>query len=501
MPDDRTPVLVGAGQLLQRPDSLDDALEAAALMTEAVVKAADDAGAASLLAAAELVVAINGAWSYPDPARIVADAVGATGARTVRTTHGGNTPQMVVDMVAEQIAAGGLDVAIIVGAETIWSRRRMRAAGVERSVTEQPEGVAPDETWGPELDLVDPYEQARRLQQPVEVYPLFDSAIRARRGESVEAHRDRLAALWQPFNQAAVTNPYAWFRTPMSAAEIRDPSPTNRMVAFPYTKAMCSNWDLDQAAALILCSAEAAARLGVARDRWVFVHGGAEAADTSFVSHRGELGRSPAIAAAWSALSADRGVDVDDLALIDVYSCFPSAVQAAVEAIGLDESRPLTLTGGLTFAGGPLNNYVTHSIATLTGRLREDPDALGLITANGGLLTKHALGLYSCAPPTSPFRRIALADDDIDHRRREAAPDHVGVVTLEASTVMHDRNGPTHALFAGLTADGRRTWGVSEDPATMKAAMTEELAGTNADLDADGCLHLSLDEAPSRPGR
>jgi acetyl-CoA C-acetyltransferase len=491
MPDGRAPVLVGVAQLVQRPESLDDALEAAALMTEAAVQAGTDAGAPALLAAAELVVAINGAWSYRDSARIVADAVGATGARTVRTTHGGNTPQMVVDIVAEQVACGDLDVALVVGAETIWSRRRMRAAGVERSVTEQPDGVGPDETWGPELDLVDPYEQARRLQQPVEVYPLFETAIRARRGESVEAHRDRIASMWERFNEVAVANPYAWFRTPMSAAEIRDPSTSNRMVAFPYTKAMCSNWDLDQAAALIVCSAEAASRFGVARDRWVFVHGGAEAADTSFVSHRGELGRSPAIAAAWSALSADRGIGVDELALVDVYSCFPSAVQAAVEAIGLDDSRELTLTGGLTFAGGPLNNYVTHALATLVGRLREDPSALGLATANGGLLTKHALGLYSAQPPVTPFRRLALSDDDVKHGRRDAAPDHVGVVTIEASTVMHDRNGPTHALFAGLTADGRRTWGVSEEPATMKAAMADELAGTRADLDADGKLHLS----------
>ena len=490
MPDGRAPVLVGVAQLNQRPDSLDDALEASALMTEVAVAAADDAGAPRLLAAAELVVAINGAWSYRDPARIVADAVGASAARTVRTTHGGNTPQMVVNMVAERIAAGDLDVAVVVGAETIWSRRRMRSAGVDRSVTGQPEDVEPDETWGPPLDLVDPYEQARGLQQPVEVYPLFETAIRARRGEGVEAHRNRVADLWQGFNEVAVANPYAWMRTPMTAAEIRDASAANRMVAFPYTKAMCSNWDLDQAAALILCSADAASRFGVPRDRWVFVHGGTEAADTSFVSHRRELGRSPAIAAAWRALSNDRQVGVDDIGYLDVYSCFPSAVEAAVEAMGLDESRPLTLTGGLTFAGGPLNNYVTHSIATLAGCLRNDPDALGLVTANGGLLTKHALGLYAAHPPAAPFRRTSLSAEAVDLQPREAAPEHVGPITLEASTVMHDREGPTHALFAGLIADGRRVWGTSTDDAVMKAAMTTELAGTSADLDADGRIHL-----------
>ena len=494
MADSRAPVIVGVAQLQQRPDDAADAREAVALMTEVALAAAADAGAPRLLAAADVVAVVNGAWSYRDPARIVADAVGAASARTIRTTDGGNTPQFLVDVLAERIADGQLDVAIVVGAETIWSRRKLRTAGIERAVTEQPEGVAPDELVGKPLDMLADHERARGIVQPVEVYPLFDSAIRHRRGESVDAHRDRIATMWADFNSVAVDNPYAWSRTPMTVAEIRDPSPSNRMVAFPYTKAMCSNWFLDQAAALILCSAEAAERHGVARDRQVFVHGGAEADDTAYVSNRRALGRSPAIAAAWAALSADRNIGSDDIAHLDIYSCFPSAVEASAEAIGIDAAtnyggRRLTVTGGLTFAGGPLNNYVTHSVATLVGVLRDDPAALGLATANGGFLTKHALGLYSAQPPAAPFRRLPLGDSDVPHGRREAAPEHAGPVTIEASTVMHDHNGPTRALFALLT-DGRRTFGNSDDPAVMKAAMTDELCGTAADLDADGTVRL-----------
>jgi acetyl-CoA C-acetyltransferase len=475
---------------MQRPDDPADAREAVALMSEVARSAAADAGAPRLAAAADVVAVVNGAWSYRDPARIVADTIGASSARTIRTTDGGNTPQLVVDVMAERIAAGGLDVAVVVGAETIWSRRKLRDAGMERAVTEQPEGVMPDELLGKPLDMTSDLEKARGLLQPVEIYPLFDSAIRHRRGETIDEHRDRIAELWADFNAVAVTNPYAWSRMPMTAPEIRDPSPGNRMVAFPYTKAMCSNWFLDQAAALVVCSAEAAERYGVARDRWVFVHGGAEADDTPYVSNRAELGRSPAIASAWSALSADRGVGIDDLAHLDVYSCFPSAVQAAAEAIGVDERRRLTVTGGLTFAGGPLNNYVTHSIATLVGVLRSDPGALGLVTANGGFLTKHALGLYSAEPPTVPFRRLPVAPGTVDQKRREAAPDHTGAVTVEASTVMHDHGGPSRALFALLAPDGRRTWGSSDDAAVMKAAMTDELCGTPADVDGGGTVRL-----------
>jgi len=279
--DPRAPVIVGVAQLNRRPTEaeLDSVAEPVDMMAEVVRAAGADAGASTLLRDAGVVTVVKGAWSYPNPAALVAEAVGATSARTVLTTDGGNTPQMVVDVLAERISAGDLEIGVVVGAETIWSRRRMRRDGVEREVTQQPEGTVPDERLGAELEMTDDYERSRGLLLPVQVYPLFEAAIRHRRGETVEGHRDRIAALWARFNQAAVANPFAWSRTPMTAAEIRDASAANRMVAFPYTKAMCSNWDLDQAAAIILCAAEVAEGLGISRDRWVFPHAGTDAHD------------------------------------------------------------------------------------------------------------------------------------------------------------------------------------------------------------------------------
>ena len=488
--DSTTPVIVGAAQLVQRVDDLAEAREAAELMTDAVRAAAVDSGADNIAARAGLVVTIKGAWSYRDPSRIVADAVGATNARTALTADGGNTPQLIVDVLAERISRGELDVAIIIGAETIWSRRRMRSSGVQRDVTAQLEDVKPDELLGRDLVLGDDFEHSRGLNLPVDIYPLFESAIRHRRGETPDVHRDRLAKMWADFNAVAVDNPYAWFRTPMSADDIRDPSPSNRMVAFPYTKAMCSNWDVDQAAAIIMCSAEAASAAGVPRDRWVYPYGGAEADDTALVSHRDELGRSPAIAAAWRALSAQCRLGIDDIAHLDVYSCFPSAVQASIEAIGIDESRRLTVTGGLTFAGGPLNNYVSHSIAAMVGVLREDPAARGLVTANGGFITKHALGIYSATPPTVPFGRTSLGDADVQHQPRAVAPDATGTLDIEAYTVMHDHNGPSRALVGFRTPDDRRTWGFSQDSDVMQSLLASDHVGSPATLDGEGHVHL-----------
>jgi acetyl-CoA C-acetyltransferase len=488
--DPRTPVVAGAGQLTQRPAQLTEALEPVAMMTEAARRAGADAGAPHLLARADLVAVVKGAWRYPDPARIVAAGLGAAHARTALSTDGGNTPQLLVDVIAERVAAGALDVAVIAGAEGIWSRRRLRDAGLARSVTRQT-GVSPDEVIGRDLPMTSEHEQSRHLIQPVDVYPLFESAIRHRRGETLDGHLRRIAGLWARFNTVAVANPYAWLRQPMTAAEIATPSAGNRMVAFPYPKAMCSNWDLDQAAALIVCSAAAASGAGVPRDRWVFPIAGAEADDTALVSHRRDLGSSPAIAAAWSALRQASGLGTGDIAHVDLYSCFPSAVEAAAEAIGLDESRQLTVTGGLTFAGGPLSNYVTHSIAAMAGVLRTDRGATGLVTANGGFLTKHALGLYSAQPGRLPFRRIRVGAADVPHRARQLAAQPQAPVRVEACTVLHDRDGPVRALLAALCGDGRRAWGFSTDPALMTAAMTRELAGAAARIDPAGRLELS----------
>jgi len=483
--DPRLPVVVGAAQLIQRPERLDDALEPVEMMREVALGAAEDAGAPGVAKRVELVVAVKGAWSYLDPARVVADAIGASGARTAITTDGGNTPQSVLNTIFRRVSAGDLDVALVVGAEGIWSRRRMRRANLERHVLVQPEATTPDEVLGADLQMSSEHERQRGFEMPVHFYPTFESAIRCRRGESIDAHRRRIAKLWARFNAVAVGNPYAWTRTPMTAEQIGEASPDNRMVGFPYTKAMNSNWDLDQAAAVLVCSAGTASSLGVPPDRFVFPHAGTDAHDTPLVSNRWSLAESPAIAAAGRRVLDLAGIGADDLAHVDLYSCFPSAVQVAAEAIGLGEDRDLTVTGGLTFAGGPLNNYVTHSVATMAHRLRADPGARGLVTANGGYLTKHAMGVYSSAPPeVFRYEDVQHAVDAQPVRECCETPD--GTVTVEAYTVMHGHDGPERALLACLLPDGRRAWGGTSDRATMEAMMAEEFIGREAVIDRGG---------------
>lgn len=487
--DPRTPVVVGVGQAKQRPEDPATALEPVALMEQVVRAAAADAGAPSLLANLDYVGVVQGAWRYSDPGRLVADAVGAAGARTGLSANGGNSPQSYLNALSARIRSGEINSAVFVGAETIWSRRRQRRAGVKVPATTQ-EGVEPDERFGRDVPMNTDFEMSRGMDQPVNFYPLFESAIRAARGETLDEHRDRVAELWARFNEVAVANDYAWFRTPMTAEEIRNPSPSNRMVGFPYTKSMNSNWDLDQAAAVMVCSVETAEAAGIARDRWVFPWAGTDAHDTYAVSERRDLHSSPAITEAGSRVFELAGIGPDDVAHIDLYSCFPSAVQVGAESLGFGQDRQLTQTGGLTFAGGPLNNYVTHSIAAMTDVLRNDAGSIGLVSANGGFLTKHAIGIYSTEPPSSAF----VADDVQDRVDRVAktpvAEEYSGEVTVEAYTVMHDHEGPEIGLCALRTPDGRRSWGRVTDTSAAAAMTQEETIGRGGNLDADGVLTL-----------
>jgi acetyl-CoA C-acetyltransferase len=325
---------------------------------------------------------------------------------------------------------------------------------------------------------------------PINFYPIFESAFRASRDESIEDHRNRISKLWATFNKVAVSNPYSWVRNPMTAEEIKQPDNGNRLVGFPYTKAMNSNWDLDQAAALILCSAEAAEAAGVPKDRWLFPHAGTDGADTNFVSNRQNLFSSPAIRVAGNRVLELAGVTAKSVDHVDLYSCFPSAVQIAATELGLDLDRQLTQTGGLTFAGGPLNNYVTHSIATMANVLRDDPGSIGLCSANGGYITKHAFGVYSTTPPSTGFQHEDCQNEIDSFPTKQLDAEYVGPATIEAYTVMHGASGPEVGLASLLTPNGRQ-WAQTTNSDLMEAMMKSEHVGLSVEVTPDFQFYLN----------
>jgi acetyl-CoA C-acetyltransferase len=501
--DPRTPVVVGGGQWSNRVDEGEAAVEPVDLMAEATRRAASDTGAADpakVLASLDSVRVVQLlSWRYGDPARLVAERVGVGDVRsTWYTTPGGNTPQSLLNRTCLDIAAGDADVVVIGGAEAWRTRMATRGAGERPDWTVQPEGTEPTVTFGGDFkmdQMVHPDELARGVVMPVQVYPAFESALRAAAGATHAEWAAHLGRLWSGFSAVAASNPNAWLRDAFDATDVVTPGPDNRMIGFPYPKRLNSNNAVEQGAAVIVCSVEAAERLGIPRERWVFPHAGTDGHDTAHVSSRADLRSSPAMRVAGRRALELAGVGVDDLAHVDLYSCFPSAVQIAAVELGLsvDDAvagrRPLTVTGGLSFAGGPWNNYVTHSIATMATVLRNDPGSVGMCTANGGNLSKHAVGVYSTEPPAEFRWEKVQPDVDAATTRREVAGEYEGEVTVESWTVMHDRDGqPELGIVAALLPDGRRAWGRTEDSEVVKAMTVEEFIGRPARLTNSGSI-------------
>ena len=399
--DPRTPVLIGWGQVNHR-DEIDPemrSVEPVDLMAAAARQAADS----QVLEAVDSIRVVNVLSAhYRDPGLLLGRRIGAAQFTTLYSPVGGNVPQSLVNQACLDIRRGRAGIVVLAGAETWRTRRGLKAKGSKLGWTVQDDSVPMAEVSGNDVPMAGDAEIRIKLDRPAYVYPLFEQAIRIANGESIEDHLRRIGELWGRFNAVAVDNPHAWIRKPVTAEEIAQPGPQNRMISWPYTKLMNSNNMVDQGAALVLTSVEQAIRLQIPSESWVYPHAGTDAHDTPAIAERDELHRSTAIRIAGARVLELAGLGIDDVDYVDLYSCFPSAVQVAAAELGLgldDPGRPLTVTGGLTFAGGPWSNYVMHSIATMAELLVANPGRRALITANGGYLTKHSFGVYSTDPP------------------------------------------------------------------------------------------------------
>ena len=488
--DPLTPVIIGVGQTVQHIDDVDEALDPTKLMASAIGNATADAGLRSIPNPQSLRVVNLLTWKFGDPAYVIARQLGLTPAETVYTTMGGQSPQSLVNTTAAEIQRGEIELAILAGGEARRTRTRARKAGVELQWPTAPEGQLP-RVIGDDLVLNHPSELDRGVIMPVQIYPIFETAVRASGGTSPADHLKRISELWSRFSQVAAGNRYAWSRQARTAEQIRTPTAGNRMVGLPYTKFMNSNNDVDMAAAVFICSAAKAESLGVPRDRWVFVHAGTDCHEHQYVSNRWSFAETPAIELGGRRVLELAGCTIDDVGLVDLYSCFPSAVQLGARSLGLSLDRQLTRTGGLSFAGGPWNNYVMHAIATMVADLRAGAGERGLVWANGGYVTKHSFGIYSTEPPANGFRhdRPQEAIDALPRRELAAASDAAGPATVEAYTVMHSRDGePETAIAACLLGDGRRAWGTSTENGIARAMCDGEWVGRAVNLTDSGTI-------------
>jgi acetyl-CoA C-acetyltransferase len=466
--DPTTPVLVGVGQSAERVDDAAYArMSAVDLAAEAARRAVTDAG---LPASAIDTVAgvrqfeISTPWAQAPLGRsdnfprAVAGRLGAGPARAVLEVAGGQGPQHLVNEFAGVIAAGGAEVVLLVGSEAISTTRVLARADDRPDYTERVGGQLEDRGYGLE-GLISRYAEQHGLVSAPGQYALFENARRARLGMTRDAYARAMGELFAPFTTVAAANPYAAAPVERDAAELATVTTRNRKIADPYTRFLVARDQVNQGAAVLLTSVGAARRLGVPRDRWVFLHGHADLRERDLLD-RTDLSTSPASVRAVTLALSVAGRSVDDLATIDLYSCFPIAVFNICDGLGLapDDPRGLTLTGGLPFFGGAGNNYSMHAIAETADRLRAAPGTFGLVGANGGLLSKYSVGVYATTPaPWRPDGSAAV------QREIDEGPiiDHVlradGAAAIETFTIIYGRDGDRTGIVVGrLAGDGRR---------------------------------------------
>jgi acetyl-CoA C-acetyltransferase len=492
---DTTPVLIGAGQFTYRGDAAASPSPLAMIKIAAERAAADaglaDGALAGLDALAVVAFAVDaegnqGRFPFPrlkNPPASLARRLGAKPAYAPYTQMGGNTPQQLVNALCEKIARGETEFALAVGGEFLGALTKRLKTGASFDDFETEDEFGEPERFGDGRSGVSPQEGLHGLAAPINTYPLFENALRAHLGNSLAQHQARIGALMAPFTQVAAANPYAWFPTARSAEELVTVSDTNRMIGFPYPKYLNAIMEVDQSAGVLIASVRKARELGVPQDKWVFLHGCADAHDLWHVLERQNYWSSPAMRLTGQRALAMAGVGLDAISFIDLYSCFPVAVEIGAAELGLalDDPRGLTVTGGLPYAGGPGNNYVMHSIATMMGKLRDKRGAYGLVTGNGWYLTKQSTGVYSTMPLDGAWERqdpavIQAEINALPHPEVIERPQ--GRATIETYTVVHSREGYRLGIVIGRDAQGRRF--VAETPrdeATLKGLEAVESVG------------------------
>ena len=481
MPDaSLTPVIVGVGEIKDRPADRAAGLEPAALIEAALRRAEADAGASLLPRLDSLDVVNVVSWRYDDLSALLAERIGAAPSWRRHGEIGGHTPVQFLHEAAARIARGEAGVAAVCGGEAshtaTWARRTGTVLGwTEPRMALQQTGS----DWLParNRDYIHPLARRHGITEPITVYPLYENAVAALWQQSPAEARAESAELWSALSHVAAGNPNAWIQTPVDAGTIAAAGPANRMIAWPYPKLMVANPAVNQAAAVLLTSLAAARAAGIPDRRLVFLHAGASTQEPRDWMARPRLDESPAQQAVLGAMRDAAGAD--GLGLLELYTCFPVVPKMARRVLGLPTTAPLSVTGGLTFHGAPFNSFMAHAAAAMVRHMREGSGAgRGLLYGQGGHLTAHQALLLGMdvAPPDAMLRPSNLDRAAAASRPPPPAvtPGASGPAGLETFTVVFNPDGSVAQGTAVLRLqDGSRTLGTipAEDTDTLGLLM------------------------------
>ncbi|KAA0096852.1 acetyl-CoA acetyltransferase [Mycolicibacterium sp. P1-18] len=476
--DPRTPVVVGVGQFTER---IDDAgyrgMSSVELATEAVRAALADTGADGAAVARSIEVfaglrqfEICTPFDTPplgasdNYVRSVAQRVGADPARAILEPIGGNGPQKLMTEFAGAIAAGDHEVVLILGSENGSTLKYFSNRDEKPDFTEHVGGQLEDRGYGFEQYMSEYTAKHGLTGAPVQ-YGLLDNARRARLDLDVAGYRRRMAELFAPFSKVAAKNPFSSSPVERSVDEIETVTAENRMICDPYPRLLVARDTVNQGAAALVMSVAAARRLGVPEEKWVYLRGHADQTEQDLLD-RVDPSVSHAAKQAVAEALRGAGVGIDDVATFDLYSCFPFPVFAVCDEFGVaeDDLRGLTLTGGLPYFGGPGNSYSLHGIAETVAQMRDRPGSFGLVGANGGVMSKYSVGVYSTEPAEwAPDRGKALQADIAALPKVSVTRNADGPGTVETYSVRYDWPVTTGVIIGRLDADGSRFMALSDD--------------------------------------
>lgn len=493
-PEDRIPVIVGIGEIVDRPKEITEGLEPLDLLEQALRRAEADAGAKLLGEVQSLDVVNFLSWRYRDPEKQLAQRLGIAPAHCYYGPVGGESPIRFIHEAAKRIARGECSVAAVCGAEAQSTATKAERAGVKlpwtpfaHDVPEPKRGAAFQKPLAIKLGVF----------RPVTVYPFYEAASSAHWGQTPREAMAESGTLWSRYSAVAAQNPNSWLKRRYAPEEITTPTADNRLIAWPYNKLMVANPSVNMGGALLLTSLAKARAAGIAEDRLVYPLGGASAEEPPDYLVRDQFYESHPQNAVLKAVMDIAGGDGKKFDAIELYSCFPCVPKMARRTLGLGADVQPTVTGGLTFFGAPLNTYMTHAACAMVRRLRGGAK-LGLLYGQGGFVTKHHALVVSKTPPGDALAQETSVQGEADRNRR-AVPEFVteasGKGKVESFTVLYSRGGDAeHGVVMLRTADDRRT--LARIPASDSATLARLLDMDRTPVSSIGEITMAADGVP-----
>jgi len=499
--DSRCPILIGVAQFSDRDATLDSSMNPLEMLARIANEAAESSGGGRDLLSKIDTIALASimGWKAENPPQLLAEAIGAKPKNKITCHVGGETALALTNLVAEKVIAGDCELGFVGGCNNLRTLILARKIGAKLDWPIGDGGLP--EVIGADTPGSSAMENAVGLAMPIQIYPIFENALRAARGQSLTEHRRAMGELFHPFTTLAAANPHAWFPTERSARELAEVTADNRMICFPYPKYLNAVMTTDQAAGALIASQAMAKRLGIPEENWVYWRGGAvEVEDPWFLSERPSYSESPAMRGCQERALSNSGLDLDEIELLDFYSCFPSAVSMACEMLGLSQNDPrgFTLTGGLPYAGGPGNSYGFHSLATAVRNLQDKVGEHALLTGNGWYLTKHSATILSRQPGPISSRPNSESIDEESRSRWSADPVQLepeanGAGIVESYTVVHGRDGaPERGIIIGRLEESNRRF-LANTPADLELLADlekTELIGTQGQVRFENGLNV-----------